>query len=199
MSSLFKAIKKGRVNHWTWKLALLLVLTLYLFFKIKGNDQRWSDIEIKEPILLLFVACCGFIQWLVEWKKWEIVCSTAKVGVGNIEREKAFYGGIISGFILPGGIFNFIGRMLPFTTIENRILLPLTWYSNASQFLPSVFFGLIALFLFGFKIQLSDLLIPIFEWKTLIVSMSFFALAVFLFTPFEKIKWFYYEHTKRFT
>ncbi|MBU2019413.1 MAG: flippase-like domain-containing protein [Bacteroidetes bacterium] len=187
MHSSLKAIKKGRIIGPGLKLTVFILLFIVLVFQLQNRSIDLQGMKLVNPIILCLLAIFSFIQWYFEYLKWNMVCNYGETFLTASEKFKAFYQGIISGFLIPGGQFNFVGRMISFTKEENRRIVPLTWYANASQFFPSIVFGAIAFFIYQNQI------IEGYESETLffISKLAFIVCLtswiLFLFAPFEKL------------
>jgi MFS family permease len=142
-----KAIKKQgkllKIGQGFLFIALLLVLYWQLS-KFNWMDFNWSGPKNSMPFLL--AALLIGLNWFFEWKKWTFIA--ARIGLtekGTIKR--GFYAGMLSGFLTPSALGNFIGRVSEVDKAIRYKVVSFTFFANGAQFLASVFFGLISLYI----------------------------------------------------
>lgn len=160
----------------------LFVLTL-LFQLMNVNWITFTYLKINSfSYLLLAFLLIPFNQYM-EWKKWELICSSFSITTEN--KRNGFFAGIGTGFISPNGWGNFIGRLF-FVERKNRVFVILeTAFGNLSQLLATLVFGIIGLIFL--------------HYSTIYLSISCVALilllTVYFFSPsllnsfFKNSKW----------
>ncbi len=161
---------------------MILFVFLAFIFGIQLKHANWSEIPFypTHPIFLALTVSLMPLNWYFEWKKWELVIEFQKLKVEKHQKMKSFFAGIISGMLTPNMLGNFIGRIYYFNRKDRTSLTVLTLISNYAQFLTSLFFGVISLFL----LEQNPL-----GWNGLLtwVSSLIFVLSVFLYLYFDWI------------
>ena len=177
----FKAIKKEGILLKIGQVVLLLSILLLLFYQL--YQFKWAEYQFAWPtefaplgLALLLV----FLNWFFEWKKWEI--SLQSIGVLDHElAKKSFYAGMLSGFLTPSALGNFVGRMFIYEKEIRPKIVSHTLFANGAQFCVSLLFGSLSLFI------LSDLPL-VFKGNViqgLVVGAAI--LSLFLYFFIEKI------------
>ena len=178
---MYKTIKNSRYLLIVLKGTLFLILC-FLFYKqiSKITREQIATISIELPVL--FVTAILLVipnQWF-EFLKWKsIVTSFSSITPKN-ELIKSYFAGNITGFVTPNLLGNFIGRMYYFERKYRPKIIVLTFLANGSQFLASIYFGLISITFLGFK----PLDIPTFP--SLFLTL-FILITLFLYFNFEKV------------
>ena len=140
-----KAIKNQGIIQKIGRIVLFILLISILIYQFSAFN--WSEAKSVKIIALdFFILALIMIypNWFLEWLKW-------KIGMENIYNfpkailKKGFYAGMLSGFVTPSALGNFLGRM----TVVNKNWKPKvvanTIMGNGAQFFISVFFGFISL------------------------------------------------------
>ncbi len=144
-----KAIKNQVIIQKIGRIVLFGLIVSLLCYQLKSfNWSEAKSVHLKASIFLFLAIILVFPNWLLEWKKW-------KIGMENIFQFpqevllKGFYAGMLSGFVTPSALGNFLGRM----TVVNKEWKPKvvanTVMGNGAQFLVSLLFGFISLLLVG--------------------------------------------------
>lgn len=164
--------------------ALFAVFALVLLFQLLNvNWITFTYLKINALYYLIFAFLLIPINQLMEWKKWELICSNFPISSEN--KRNGFFAGIGTGFISPNGWGNFIGRLF-FVERKNRVFVTLeTAFGNLSQLLATIIFGIAGLIFLNYS--------------TIYLSISIFALfgllVVYFYCPsllsyfFKKSKW----------
>lgn len=147
MNSVFEKLKVQKSLLWSVKF-LVFVFVLYHLVtrlqKISVNDL--SSLEIEKPIYIVFAILLVVFNWGLEWLKWYLTVIKIGYKASKSRIAQSMLAGISTGLITPNRIGNFIGRMLYFKPKERALLILGTLYGNLSQFLATVFFGMIGLY-----------------------------------------------------
>jgi hypothetical protein len=192
---LFKSIKNKRFTLLFLKTILFLVVAYFFYLQISKLDFTLIfSIKVKDYFYLILAICFVPLNWLFEYLKWNNLLKFGEIHISKRGKQKSFMAGIITGFLSPNLLGNFIGRMYYFPRNERVKIIYLTQYSNASQFLPSVLFGLISVLIIGFPFQFGLKLNFLFS-VLLIISFVFLFIIYFRLPKlvkflFEKKKWF---------
>ena len=142
-----KAIKKEGILFKIGQSLLLVAILSILYFQL--SNFRWSEYTWSLPVN--YIAFCTavllvFFNWILEFKKWQF--SIKAIGdFDQMQIRSSFYGGMISGFLTPSALGNFIGRMIPFTASERPRVVSHTLFGNGAQLCVSLFFGAVSLVL----------------------------------------------------
>lgn len=175
-----------KIQAFIFLIKILLFLTvIWLFFnQIFSIDWKVNeDISIQDPFLFIIVILLIAVNWGIEFLKWEVILKVSKVRSSLQNNIKSFLAGILTGFLTPNMIGNFLGRMFYFQRRERPAIILLTLFSNAAQFLGSIFFGFIAIYWLGIPHHLT---VP--HQDIYIVLAGIFILGLLLlYFKFEKI------------
>lgn len=135
------------LNFWV-KLIIGLVVIAFVGWKIyqmmKSESYKGPfETQFTWPLITVVLALM-VVNWSIETVKWKALMQTLK----PLTFKEAFasvLAGISTGIITPNRLGNFIGRtMLLEKEIKTKATL-LTFLSNLSQFVPTVFFGCLGL------------------------------------------------------
>jgi uncharacterized membrane protein YbhN (UPF0104 family) len=186
---------KKNIRIFTFLLKILLFFALIWLFsnQIKRIDwSKWDEISIQNPWELALVFLLVFLNWGIEFLKWKVVLDFSVNKTSQLIQVKSFLAGIITGLLTPNMIGNFVGRMFYFQRRERTSIILLTLFSNAAQFLASIFFGILGIIWLG--IPNKD-----FSWSEdsfLLVSITGFSLLTLLYFTFEKIPFQFIKENK---
>ncbi len=165
---------------------LLFLAVIWLFYN-QISKIDWSninDLHIEQPLFFAITILLVFVNWFFEYLKWDEVLKVSESQVSLRTRIKSFLAGIVTGFLTPNMLGNFIGRMFYFQRRERIPIILLTLFSNAAQFIASIAFGFIAL------IWLGTPKIIAFENSDFYLALlaPILVLLIWAFMRFEKIK-----------
>lgn len=159
---------------------LLFLAVIWLFYN-QTTKIDWSKINelcLARPLLLIATILLVFFNWFFEYLKWDEVLKTSTIKVSLKIRIKSFLAGIVTGFLTPNMLGNFIGRMFYFQRRERVPIILLTLFSNAAQFIASILFGFIALMWLGapqvIQFENSDFYLAILAPLLVILIWAFF-------------------------
>jgi uncharacterized membrane protein YbhN (UPF0104 family) len=188
MKSVFEKLKVQKSLLWSVKFLVFVYVVYYLVIqlqKISVND--FSSLELARPSYLFIAVALVPVNWGFEFLKWKLTVYKIGYSISKGQLIQSLLAGISSGFITPNRIGNFIGRMLFFKPRQRVLLVLGTLYGNLSQFLATVFFGMIGLY-FSMNHRLT------FDYSDVLVILSIVltALAILLyfmypFVPLEKL------------
>jgi len=153
-----------------------------LFYKqlSKITQTQLSSISIQLPTWFSIAILLVLPNQWFEFKKWKKIVSSFSTITSKTTLVKSYFAGNITGFVTPNLLGNFIGRMYYFERRYRPKIIVLTLLANGSQFLTSIYFGLLSITLFGFK----HFQIPPFN--PIYLAVFIFSTLVFYFT-FERI------------
>jgi hypothetical protein len=175
---LLRTLKKYKLAHVSIQLLVFLIVC-FLFYK-QIQHLSWKDfssLKITHFSSLIFAVLLVFLNWLFEFAKWKEVLRTAEINSTSKKTRNSFLAGIISGFLTPNMLGNFIGRMYYFHRKDRLKIIVLTLFSNAAQFLVSFGFGLVSILLIG--LPSTHLNLPQYVLFGIIVGVLILALLVY--------------------
>lgn len=175
------------------KISVFVFIFCLLFNQITKIDlSELKSFSIKNRFSFILVFLLIFVNWFLEFLKWKVTLQFAGIRVHEKIRVQSFLAGIVTGFLTPNLIGNFLGRMFYFPRNERPGIILLTLFSNAAQFLASIFFGIVALILIGFPAV--DMGVHPFYFILLCsLTLLFF---FFLFFQFEHIPWSFIQNNR---
>jgi uncharacterized membrane protein YbhN (UPF0104 family) len=146
MNSTFEKLKVQKSLLWSVKF-LVFVFVLYQLVqrlqKISLDD--FSSLAIVKPSYIIIAITLVFVNWGIEAWKWSLTIRKIGFKTSNGRIIQSLLSGISTGLITPNRLGNFIGRMLYFKPKQRALLVLGTLYGNLSQFIATVFFGIIGL------------------------------------------------------
>lgn len=142
-----KTIKKQGILLRFGQGILLLLLFLVLYWQLA--KYNWDDFQWSRPknlfSFLLAILLVG-LNWFFEWKKWTFIAF--RIGIKEKDTiVRGFYAGMLSGFLTPSALGNFLGRISEVKRSIRYKVISFTFFANGAQFLASVFFGLASVYL----------------------------------------------------
>ena len=174
------------------KLLLFLSVIVLIYFQVKWFDKEaWTEFRLESISSLLIASGLVYLNIWIAYLQWKV---TLKVVVPNANlrtRTQSFFAGIVTGIVTPNMMGNFIGRFYYF---ERRYRVPIilfTLLSNYAQFLASLIFGWIAIFIVGDLqiLTLSESLIFILGFGVVLAFLVYFFIDNFI-GRFKKKKYF---------
>lgn len=168
-------------------LKLIVLTVIALFFYKQFSKVHWNEqsIYLEHPAALLSVICLIPVNWYFEWVKWTVVLKASEVRSTEMAKRQSFFAGIVTGMLTPNMLGNFLGRIYYFERRYRLSITVLTLVGNYAQFIASVLFGLISLFILK-RTPIGDVEFQL-EWLILLGAIS-----VITF-------YFYFEWLFRFT
>lgn len=127
---------------------LFAVLAVFFYFQFEKIDWKVQNLYLERPLILVLVILLVPVNWFFEWKKWTATLDVIDINSTNqIEKKHAFFAGIVTGMMTPNMLGNFIGRIYYFDRRHRPALIILTLATNYAQFIASIVFGIISIFL----------------------------------------------------
>lgn len=165
-------------------LKVLVILLVLFFFWNKLSEIEWVDfsaLSLENPLFLLLSVLLIFANWFFEWAKWMAI---VKQVTPNVDRKKITFSllsGIATGVVTPNRIGNFIGRVIYFRKRSRLYLTAGTLYGNLAQFVVTIFFGSVGLFLYP------EILVDFFYPNGVITvssTITFMSIFIYFLAPF---------------
>lgn len=175
---MYKTIKNSRFLLFFFK-GTLFLLVCYLFYKqlSKITYEQLASISIELPLAFLLAVLLVIPNQWFEFKKWAKIVTSFSSITSKKTLIKSYFAGNITGFVTPNLIGNFIGRIYYFERRYRPKIIVLTLLANGSQFLTSIYFGLLSITFFGFKPfqipPLNTIYLTVFILITLILYFTF--------------------------
>ena len=182
---MYKTIKNSPILLLFVKLIFTGIVLAIFYAQLKKID--WKDlhaISIVEPISLVCALLLAFVNQFLEYRKWK---STLTFLEESNQTVQSYLAGVLTGFLTPSLLGNFIGRMYYYPRKKRSQIIVLTFLGNGAQFLARISFGLLAVALLGQE----QLHIPRFNRVIALGVIALMLLVYFLFdkTPVPIQKW----------
>lgn len=192
--NVIKNIKVRKTLVWALKLVLFVVV-IYFFQKqiSKISIHQFQSIHFSQPIYFIFVLLLLPLNWGFELVKWIRILQVNQLHIGLKKLLSSLFFGVTTGLITPNRIGNFIGRIYFFKgKIRSQLILG-TLYSNFSQFVVTLIFGVLS---FAF---LHDIILHTYgsHVTSLAIAIAFFSLAFYFSIPFVRLPHFLFLNRKR--
>jgi hypothetical protein len=167
------------------KLIFTGIVLAIIYTQLKKID--WKDlhpISIVHPISLVSALLLAFVNQYLEYRKWK---STLTFLDESTQTVQSYLAGVLTGFLTPSLLGNFIGRMYYYPRKKRTHIIVLTLLGNGAQFIASISFGLLAVALLGQE----QLHIPRFNSGIALGVIALMLLVYFLFdkSPVPIQKW----------
>lgn len=166
---------------------LTLIIILWLFYTqiSRFTAKDLAELHIVRLDYLVYAVLLLLVNWGLEFFKWRWTVSCISTKPFSKKVLISMLAGIATGIVTPNRIGNFIGRMLYFKGGMRGFLILGTLYGNLSQFICTIFFGVIGFIAIGTSVlgnYFSDLSIVIG------LFFSITSLFIYLFYPFVPIQ-----------
>lgn len=166
---------------------LTLIIILWLFYTqiSRFTAKDLAELHIVRLDYLVYAVLLLLVNWGLEFVKWRWTVSCISTKPFSKKVLISMLAGIATGIVTPNRIGNFIGRMLYFKGGMRGFLILGTLYGNLSQFICTIFFGVIGFIAIGTSVlgnYFSDLSIVIG------LFFSITSLFIYLFYPFVPIQ-----------
>ncbi len=174
---MYKTIKNSPILLLFVKLIFTGIVVAIFYAQLKKID--WKDlhaISIVQPISLVSALLLAFVNQFFEYRKWKATLTFLEESTQTIQ---SYLAGVLTGFLTPSLLGNFIGRMYYYPRKKRTQIIVLTLLGNGAQFLASISFGLLAVALLGQE----QLHIPRFNSS---IALGIIALMLFVYFLFEK-------------
>lgn len=143
---MLKSKKNKRILLFFLKLALFACVLYFFYLQLKKvNLGEMREIRIVSYFFFISAVLLLSLNLAMEWLKWKNTLKALRLRTKPGIELRSFFAGILSGFLTPNLLGNFIGRIFYFERRERIPLTYLTLVSNAAQFVASVFFGLLSI------------------------------------------------------
>lgn len=124
-----------------------IIFSFFIFLLISRSQKvDISKLEIQSFWALIGCMALTPLNWLFEWFKWKLILDKLDEK-NNTNNFIAFVSGIVSSFLTPSLSGNFLGRIMFYDKSKRWKITILSVIANFSQFLVSIVFGLMGLFL----------------------------------------------------
>ena len=144
---MYKTIKNSPILLLFVKLIFTGIVFAIFYTQLKKIE--WKDlhaISIVQPISLVCALLLSFVNQFLEYRKWKATLSFLEESTQTIQ---SYLAGVLTGFLTPSLLGNFIGRMYYYPRKKRSQIIVLTFLGNGAQFLASISFGLLAVALLG--------------------------------------------------
>lgn len=169
-----KTKKRTQIVKLVFGLALLLFIGWKLYNAYSNNEFSSLKLAENSSLLLLLAFVLMPLNWVFESLKWHMLLKTfSPQGFGKTLLD--VFSGVATSLVTPNRIGNFIGRSLALDQVVRTKAVLSTIHSNLAQFIASLCFGLVGLFLVGFDPPYVD------EWALQISSLVLLLVALVLF------------------
>lgn len=139
------------------KLILFAGVIYILYSQISQFDEEaWSSFELKLPLSFVLAVVLVVPNIWIAFLKWKLTLSTIGAQSDYKSRIQSFFAGVVTGMLTPNMLGNFIGRFYYFDRKHRAQITAFTMLSNFAQFLASITFGTIAIFIIGELLILKD-------------------------------------------
>ncbi len=182
---MYKTIKNSPILLLFVKLIFTGIVLAIFYTQLKKID--WKDlhaISIVQPISLVSALLLAFVNQFLEYRKWKATLTFLEESNQTVQ---SYLAGVLTGFLTPSLLGNFIGRMYYYPRKKRSQIIVLTFLGNGAQFLASISFGLLAVALLGQE----QLHIPRFNSGIALGVIALMLLIYFLFdkSPVPIQKW----------
>lgn len=136
-----KSTKKGPERSRLLKIGLFIAVVAVLSFQLYQIDWvQAKGLNLKYPFALVGSVVLVSANLWMEFLKWNLIARQITTEKSAI--QASFWSGIATGFITPNGWGNFLGRLLFFRKREMLYVTIATGFSNLSQLVPTLLFGI---------------------------------------------------------
>lgn len=186
--SVIKNLKVQKTFVWTLKLVLFIAVLFFFVQQILRIEfNQFNSIQLEHPMYIVLVLLLLPVNWGLELVKWQRILKVNNIHYNLKELSHSLFSGVTTGIITPNRIGNFIGRMLFFKGKLRGQLILGTLYSNFSQFLVTLFFGVLSI------IFLMDMILDAYTFSLVNISILIFFVALLFyisvpFLPLHRIK-----------
>lgn len=145
---MYKA-NKFQKNFFTIARVILFTgVLILLYFQIKSIDkQDWDSFVIEQPFYLILGIVLVYPNIGVAYLMWAHILKLIGLDQDRKRKINSFFAGLITGMLTPNMIGNFVGRLYYYEKEHRLKITGLTLLSNFAQFVTSLGFGSLALFL----------------------------------------------------
>ncbi len=126
--------------------------------RMHSSSHSFDALDL--PMLILSILLMP-INWWFEWRKWELINASNNSSIGI--KWQGFLAGVVTSLLTPGMLGNFIGRSYFYDKRKRPEMVFLSLMGNLSQFIVSLFFGVMALWILKkspFQLPFNSIFIP---------------------------------------
>lgn len=159
------------------KILIVLGAFYFIYKQLADNDKlNWTNFLIifekqKSISGVIFILFLSFLNRFLEILKWQnLVSSFQKISLRDTTKQ--VLAALTAGIFTPNGIGEYAGKALYFEKKETKKIVFLNLICNGIQMILSIFFGLIGLWVLGFK-----------KWVFYLIMLS---VLLFVFSVFFK-------------
>ena len=132
------------------KLLLFIGVLTVLWYQVQRIDSdAWLSFGLSNPFALFTAIILVVPNIGLAFKKWVMILGVIGISTDSRTKSHSFFAGIVTGFLTPNMLGNFIGRFYYFEKQYRLSITALTMLSNFGQFLASITFGTLAVFWMG--------------------------------------------------
>lgn len=190
MKSVFRSLKVQKSLLWSVKILVFVFIVYHFVTRLSAiTSDHISEVKLDNSVYFLFAAFLLLLNWGLELLKWYLTVSTIGASVAIRKLIPSLLAGIATGIVTPNRLGNFIGRVVYYEYKDRALLTLGTLYGNLSQFLATVFFGVIG-WVYSSN---SSWEIGGREWlQYAVAALTLFAIVLYFLFPFVsiiRIKW----------
>lgn len=132
------------------KLILFAGVLLLIYWQYSNfRADAWDNFQLKRPFILVLAVVMVVLNIWLAFVKWDLTLSVVAPSTEPWRKRHSFYAGLVTGMLTPNMIGNFIGRFYYFDRSKRSSIILFTLLSNYTQFLTSLTFGWIAVWVCG--------------------------------------------------
>lgn len=151
--------KKNQRNAFLFVKVILFFGVLYLLYSqiAQFDAKAWSSFRLVHPLSLIVTIALVFPNIWIAYAKWRLTLKTIEIKATTQVRVHSFFAGVVTGLLTPNMIGNFLGRFYYFDKEKRGIITAFTMLSNFGQFIASITFGAVSVFLLGEILVLKEM------------------------------------------
>jgi len=156
----YKAKQFGVV---TIKVLIVIAAFYFIYDQLASNDKldwiKFKDVfEKKQSVLgILFLLSFSVANRYLEILKWQnLVKFIRPIAIG--EAAKQVLGALTAGIFTPNGLGEYAGKALYFNKKQTKKVIFLNLICNGIQMLLTIIFGIIGLYILGYKMEVAILI-----------------------------------------
>lgn len=157
------------------KIIGFLAVALVLFYQLRGVDvKKIKTIHIENSWFLVLAILLLIPNLWVAFQKWNLIIEKVDSSTSHKIRLQSFFAGVVTGFLTPNMLGNFLGRIYYFRRPNRILITTTTLFSNFTQFLSTLFIGIISWGLVETDLGLSHLKYWVFGVFFVSITLFFF-------------------------
>ena len=132
------------------KLILFVGVLGIIYWQIKGFDpDDWKEFKLTHPLSLVMAIVLVFTNIWLAYLKWKVTLNVLVSSSTRYVAVQSFFAGVVTGMLTPNMLGNFIGRFYYFERSKRTPIILFTLLSNYAQFIATLTFGWVAIFIAG--------------------------------------------------